>query len=304
MSNVTRIAPTGLYDAKTLALIKRTVASDCNDDEFSLFIHMSRHMGLDPLRRQIFAFVFSKDDPKKRRMSIVIAIDGFRAIAERTGAYRPDEDEPTLDIDEASKGANNPFGLVKATVRVWKFAHGGWHKVTGVAYWDEIAPIKEEWAYDEAYGKRKPTGRMTLDTSGQWGKMGRLMLSKAAEAQALRKAFPDDFSNVYEMSEIDRAKATEALPADVAAAGAVQERLEKIGARDTVPLIFDERGAIELVPVGAAADRCFQFIDANKDEPSAILTWQERNRAGLKELWAKAQTDALAVKRKIETTIS
>ena len=136
MSNVAILRPAAVpatYDAKALALIKRTVAADCNDDEFGMFIHMARALRLDPLRRQIYAFVFSKADPKKRRMSIITAIDGFRAIAEKTGNYRPDEEEPTYELDPASKGPNNPAGLVKATVRVWKYAHEDWHKVTASA---------------------------------------------------------------------------------------------------------------------------------------------------------------------------
>ena len=101
MSSVVPFRPAGqpTYDTKMLALIKRTVAAETTDDEFSLFIHMARSLNLDPLRRQIYAFVFSKDDVKKRRMSIVTAIDGFRAIADRTGNYRPDEDEPTYEVD-------------------------------------------------------------------------------------------------------------------------------------------------------------------------------------------------------------
>ncbi|WP_142112080.1 recombinase RecT [Bosea sp. AK1] len=59
--------------------------------------------------------------------------------------------------------------------------------------------------------KKKPIGevRAKLDTSGQWGKMPRLMLAKVAEALALRKAWPDDFSNVYAAEEVDRSRAAE-----------------------------------------------------------------------------------------------
>src|SRR5690349_10534189 len=146
------------FTNQQLALIKKTVAADTNPDEFELFAHMAKHLRLDPLRRQIYAFVFSKNDPKKRRMSIIVAIDGFRTIADRTGAYRPDEDEPTYEIDPSLKSPLNPIGLVKATVRVWKHSHGEWHRVTASAYWDEYAPIKDEWAEGED-GRRRPTGK-------------------------------------------------------------------------------------------------------------------------------------------------
>jgi hypothetical protein len=72
-------------------IIRRTVALDTTDDEFALFIHWARSLRLDPLRRQVHAFVFHKHDPKKRRLSLVTSIEGFRAIAARTGNYRTDE---------------------------------------------------------------------------------------------------------------------------------------------------------------------------------------------------------------------
>ena len=203
MNAIVSLRSTDFTNAQ-LALIRKTVAADTNQDEFDLFVHTARHLRLDPLRRQIYAFVFSKGDADKRRMSIIVAIDGFRAIADRTGAYRPDEDEPTFEIDPARIDADtNPVGLVKATVRVWKHSHGAWHKVTASAYWDEYAPIKKsaddfEWVETGEFWpdsgkpkmKKKPLGevRAKLDTSGNWGKMPRLMLAKVAEALALRKA--------------------------------------------------------------------------------------------------------------------
>lgn len=290
------------YADRDLALIRRTVAADCNDDEFNLFIHTSRHLGLDPLRRQVYAMVFSKENAQKRRMSIIVGIDGFRSIAERTGNYRPDEDEPSIEYDPAIKSSTNPLGIVKATVRVWKFSHGDWHRVTGTAYWDEFAPIKDEWGFDAESGKRKPTGKQTLD--GQWPKMGRVMIAKCAEGQALRKGWPDDFSNVYAPEEMDRAKHTDLLPSEAAAEGEKTERLDKIGAKDSVPLTFGEDGVIEMVPTGQVADRCLAFLRDNREEKTTIFQWQIRNRVGLREFWAKAPGDALAVKKAIEDAIA
>lgn len=291
------------FDKPSLALIRRTVAADTNEDEFNLFIHTARHVRLDPLRRQIYAFVFSKNDPKKRRMSIITAIDGFRTIADRTGAYRPDEEEPSYEIDPALKSPTNPIGLVKATVRVWKHAHGSWHKVTASAYWDEYAPIKEEWAENE-HGTRRPTGKSTLDTSGNWGKMPRLMLAKVAEALALRKAWPDDFSSVYAHEEIDRAAVQDASAWEAAEQGAVEARMERIGQGQTILFAFDPMAALEAVPIGKVADRIAQFVKENADEVSAIRLFEARNRDPLRTFWAQSPSDALEVKKLIEKAIA
>ena len=130
--------------ARSLDLIRRTVAKDCEPAEFDTFIHICRAVGLDPLRRQIYAFVFGKDNPSARRLSVVTAIDGYRAIAERTGNYRPDDRAPRIEYSEEAKDVSkNPLGIVRAEVTVYKHAHGAWFPVTGEAFWDEYAPIIE-----------------------------------------------------------------------------------------------------------------------------------------------------------------
>lgn len=287
------------FSNRQMDLIRRTVAADTNADELDLFIHMAKHLRLDPLRRQIYAFVFSKNDPKKRRMSIIVAIDGFRTIADRTGAYRPDEDEPTYEVDPSLKSPLNPIGLVKATVRVWKHSHGEWHRVTASAYWDEYAPIKDEWAEGED-GRRRPTGKSTLDTSGNWGKMPRLMLAKVAEALALRKAWPDDFSNVYAAEEVDRSRSAEMTAWEAAEAGSTEKRLEQIGQGQTILFQFDPTGPLEPVPIGKIADRVAEFIEQNRDEVSAIGLFESRNRHSLRDFWARSPGDALEVKKMME----
>lgn len=302
MSNVVNLpAAASAYDAKAVALIRRTVAADTNDDEFNLFVHTARHLRLDPLRRQIFAFVYNKNKPDKRRMSIIVAIDGFRAIADRTGAYRPDEDEPSYEFDPALKGTNNPAALVKATVRVHKYAHGAWHKVTASAYWDEYAPLKDEWRDNPETGRGEKTGKQTLDTSGNWGKMPRLMLAKVAEALALRKAWPDDFANVYAAEEIDRTKAADMLPSEAAAEGTTQERLERIGAGRTILFQFGPNTPLEPVEIGRIADRVREHLSDLKGDPAAVRAWEMQNRHGLREWWGRdTSRDPLETKKAIE----
>jgi phage recombination protein Bet len=283
-----------------LALIRRTVASDTSDDEFNLFLNTARYLRLDPLRRQVMAIVYSKDNPQKRRMSIITGIDGLRTIADRSNAYRPDEDEPSIEIDHSLKGPTNPAGIIKAAVRVWKFSHNSWHKITGAARWEEYCPLTEEWAYKDGESRKSPTGVFTLDKKSNWFKMPTVMISKCAEAVALRKGWPDDLANLYEAAEIDRASTMDLLPSEAAEEGAREERQERLGMGRSLLMVFDDNGNLESVPYGQVADRCFAFIKENREEPSKVLMWRERNRAALKEFWAQSPNDANAVKSEIE----
>lgn len=314
MNAIVNLRPVDFTNAQ-LALIRKTVAADTNKDEFELFAHTAKHLRLDPLRRQIYAFVYNKNNAAKRKMSIIVGIDGFRTIADRTGNYRPDEDEPTFEIDPALKSQSNPAGIVKATVRVWKHSHGAWHKVTASAFWDEYAPLKEGWSETvetqqgtwpdgnpKMVSKPAPgaTRTMTLDTSGQWGKMPRVMLAKVAEALALRKAWPDDFSNVYAAEEVDRTRAQDLTAWEAAEVGATEKRLAQIGQGQTILFQFDPTGPLEPVPLGKIADRVAEFLRDNRDEVSAVGLFESRNRHALRDFWARHPGDALEVKKMIE----
>lgn len=291
------------WDGRMLALIRRTVATDCNENEFELFVHAARHLRLDPLRRQIYAFVFNKDDAKKRRMSIVTSIDGLRTIAARTEDYRPDDEEPSIEYDESAKdAATNPYGIVKAVVRCYRHSHGGWHRVVGSAHWSEFAPIKDEWAWDNEQGKRAPTGKKTLD--GKWGQMGRLMLCKVAEAQALRKAWPDDLSSVYVDEEMDRAKVIDLSATELIEHAAAEDRQARIGGPGLMVDWLDANKPLEKVPLGRFADRVLEFINENADQPAAIKMFTERNRDSLREFWAHSPGDALELKKRTEEALS
>ena len=293
--------PANIWSGSQLALIKRTVANDCNSQEFDLFVTVAQNARLDPFRKQIQALVFNKNKPEKRRMAIVTTIDGLRVIAARSKRYRPDEDEPEYVVDPALKSETNPLGLEKALVRIWiadAAREGGWKRVTGVAYWDEFAPITEEWGEDPYTGRRRPTGRMVLDASGNWARMPRVMLAKCAEAQALRKAFPEDMSSLYEGAELDRTRVGDLLPSEQVEAAATQERLARVGAVGIL-FQFSPNEAMANVPVGQIADK---VLAAARDFTSVQhLDWfTSVNRAPLQEYWSRAPGEALEVKKALE----
>lgn len=297
MSNVATISTS--FTGRQLDLIRRTVAVDCNTSEFDLFIAVAQRAGLDPFRRQISAMVFNKNKPEKRRMSIITGIDGLRAIAARSLRYRPDEDEPNFTYDETLRGPTNPLGIERAMVKIYMRDEGGetWRPVAGVAYWSEFAPISEEWKEGED-GKRRPTGNQTLDMSGQWGRMPRVMLAKCAEAQALRKAFPEDLSGLYETAELDQARVVDLSPTEIIEGQAAEDRLERVGGKGAIMLQLSPASPLENIPLGKIADR---VLEAYRGFDLTQARWfDSANRAPMQEFWARSPADALDLKKALE----
>lgn len=294
--------PAITWTARQLDLIKKTKAPDCTDTEFNLFIEAASRYGLDPLLNQISCLVFSKKNADKRRMSLVVNIDGFRARAERAGNYRPDEEEPRIEYDpEVKDPAMNPLGIVKATVRVWKRDEGGqWFPIAGVAYWDEFAPLKDEWEDDPETGRGRKTGKRALDTTGNWPKMPRVMIAKCAEAQALRKGWPDQLSGLYAPEEMDQAKVIDLSPSEIVDLDREEQRFAKLGGKDALMVMFDPKAQMERVPLGQFADRVLEWVERKCDGPADFRLFMDRNLPTFREYWAKASGDALELKKRLE----
>lgn len=285
---------------RQVALVKDTVAKDCNNDEFNLFMEVARAKGLDPFLGQIIPMVFSKDNAAKRKLTIIISRDGQRVIAQRCGDYRPASKPPQYERDKDLISPLNPQGIVSATVYLWKQDQksGEWYEVAGQAFWDEFAPVSDEWVYDQDAGKRKPTGRKVLDSSGNWCRMPRLMIAKCAEMQALRAGWPEQFTGLYDEAEMDRAKVLDLSATEIVEHDRQESRLKAVGAKDSITVTWGDNWALENVPLGQFADRALEFI---KNEPvEKVAKWSDANREPLREFWARAKGDALEVKKAIE----
>ncbi|UCJ07811.1 phage recombination protein Bet [Chitinophaga pendula] len=167
------------FTSEQVSLIKSQVADGATDDQLRLFLYQCHRTGLDPLAKQIYClFRNAKDKDTNRyvkKMVIQTSIDGFRVVAERTGNYAG-QDEPVFIEDSTG-------GLVCAKVPVYRFRGDQRYKAAvGVAYWAEYVP---------------QPGQDTM-----WRKMPHAMLSKVAEAIALRKAYPQDLSGLYTNDEM------------------------------------------------------------------------------------------------------
>lgn len=161
------------FSQAQITLIKNTVAKGASDDELKLFLVVANKSGLDPFSKQIH-FVKRKQKVNGGGYievgAIQTAIDGYRAIAERSGQYAGSDD---IVYQEDEKGKNP----IAATATVYKIVSGVRVPYTATARWKEFVP--------------------STPNDFMWNKMPYHMLGKVAEALALRKAFPNDLSGIY-----------------------------------------------------------------------------------------------------------
>jgi len=188
MTEIQRAAPSGLtvrmvsemtgYAPTDIALVSKTVAVGASLQELAVFLHSCRALGLDPLLRQAYWI------RRQGKGTLQVGIDGFRAIAERSGAYAGAESiEHRGQIEWTYKGKKHIVPeLARATV--WKIVAGHKSAFVGEAYWTEFVPSGEAEAF-------------------QWARMPKHMLGKCAEAQALRRAFPAQLGNLGLADDID-----------------------------------------------------------------------------------------------------
>lgn len=262
-----------------LALIRRTVARTCTDAEFDEFMAVALQCGLDPMRRQIAPLIVNGGDVDRRRMIPWATIDGLRVIAARQGDYRPMESPPLLEQDpERIDAERNPLGLVRAEVRAWKLRHEAWFPVVGEAWWDEFAPLREAFGVDDQ-GKRSSSGKMTLEAS--WARMGRVMIAKCAEAQALRRGWPDLLSGLYGEEELHALRLADQTASELLSQ---RDALKRVNAADALWLVFDADAGLQTVNRADVGGRLRAFYEA-ADSVAVLAAFLERNRLSLQIFW-------------------
>lgn len=138
-------------------------------DALKQLAHMCNRSGLDPIAKQIYAI------KRGGRYSIETGIDGFRAIAEKSGQYLGSK------IEWAEGNDGKPLS---ATATVTKVIGNVTGEFQHTVQWSEFG-----------------------SNMHMWKKMPHQMLGKVAESHALRKAFPSLMSGLYTAEEMAQSDA-------------------------------------------------------------------------------------------------
>jgi len=158
-------------------MIRDTYANGASESEFAMLMESAKARNLNPILRQVH-FVKRWDSQKRREVwAIQVAIDGLRAVADRTALY-DGQDEPENEYA--------PDGSLIA-VRVKVYRKGIARPFVGIARWSE-------------YVHKTKEGQPTRF----WQTMPHTMLAKCAEALAIRKAFPEDTGGLHITEETHR----------------------------------------------------------------------------------------------------
>lgn len=197
-----------------LEVVKRKVCPpDTPDDEFKVFCAVAEKRGLDPLIGQIYLvrrYATRKKDVevpegsgnwvtkeyKEPVYTIQTGIDGFRAIAHRTGAYAGHSE---------FKWEMNGNQIVSVEATFWRYVNGQRCDFPAKVWWAEYYPG---------------------DAQGQmWRQKPHVMCGKCLEGYGLRQAFPEVLGNIYVDEEMEAAGEVDRRPVSQAPAN-VQVRQE------------------------------------------------------------------------------
>lgn len=170
-----------VLDAEEIQILRNTLWKHFTEHEVDYCVKIAKALRLSPILKQIH---FLRNEDKNGKVSItnITSIDGLRLSAQRTGEYAG-SDDAIFEYDTSGRS------IKKATVSIYRIVNGMKCTFTASARWEEYFP-----------GGNK---------AFMWNKMPHVMISKCAEAQALRKGFPAELSSLYVDAEMDQAQSVE-----------------------------------------------------------------------------------------------
>ncbi len=181
--------------------------------DFVRFMNIANQAGLNPFLNEIYGLYFYDSSIKADKLTVITGINGFRkaAASDSLAAMRyVGSGEPVVEFKNDVQRQKLPYADVfgdtdiphKVTVEI-----KGLNPITGeiqtvavgIAYWDEYVKLVQEKAWENGHSQN--TGRQVPNSN--WLTKPIVMLKKCAEADGLRKAYPNRLNAVYERAEFD-----------------------------------------------------------------------------------------------------
>lgn len=234
---VEKLAEMTIFEENQIKILKNTIAKTLNDSEFMFFAEVCKATGLNPLLREIHATIHKDRTTGERNLTLITGIDGFRKTAHKTGLYAG-RDKAKFEYKE---GANEPHSV---EVTVYKMVQGVRCPFTATAVRDEYLP-------------NQPKKRF------MWNKMKEWMLEKCCEAKALRMAFTQELSGIYEEGEAHQIGETPPPPSEGKSMNQLIKGLPEAKQPEEGEIIEDVEHE-EVVPVGEPEEE--PPADENQDE--------------------------------------
>ena len=174
------IAP--LTEENVMSLLFGDKAVKPTPTEVRLFIELCIAQGLNPWLREAHLIKYSKDAPA----SIVVGKDAFMQRANTIPTFDGMSAGVIVQRDKAIEYVEGSFAITGVDVLV-----GGWARV--------FHKDRKQPTYQAVSLKEYHSGQST------WLKMPLTMIRKVAMVQALREAFPHQFTGMYDASEMQQA---------------------------------------------------------------------------------------------------
>lgn len=255
---LTARAADGYLDRTQVQLLKEQVTGGqgdgVSDHELAYFIQVCRHRNLDPFAKQIYLATRKQQVNGEWKVQRVpeTTIDGFRVLAERTGLYEGQTAPQWYDGKrwvEAWVADSPPLAC-----KIGVYRKG---------FREPLVVVGSYRSFVQMVGKGSDARPGPI-----WRKMPDHMLAKCVEAQALRKAFPEQLGGLYTSDERPEEydDAAEVTPAPRRQQQRQQQRQPPVEAtateRDTQR---DPAGQIPIADMPEDVRPIFEAILAEKD---------------------------------------
>ncbi|AYF99791.1 phage recombination protein Bet [Lactococcus allomyrinae] len=186
-------------DNLTASIVRQyiTGGAQASPEELAYLVTIAKNIKASPFLKEIYFIKYDEKTPAQ----IVVSRDFYRKRAQMNPLFKGIESGVIVtDLDGELAYRDGAVKLPTDTLL------GGWAKVYVKDY---VSPIKSSVMYDEyvqmkdVWENNRKTGEK--EPKALWASKPLTMITKVAESQALRSAFPSEFSGSYAEEEIPEA---------------------------------------------------------------------------------------------------